>query len=194
MTSPQPPRGLDSPLLPKIFRYMSKGHVLLYRATGGRLGSKWRIGAGFRKPVPTLLLEHTGRKSGKTYVSPLVYIRDGADIVVVASQGGRPEHPQWYRNLVANPAASVQIGSQRHPVRAVTADPGERERLWPVLVEAYADFDNYQSWAEREIPVVLLKPACRQGVHDVGAGRVVRRHGRASIIQSTDSITLIISA
>ena len=159
MTPSETPRWLDSPLLPKIFRYMSKGHVWLYRATGGRVSSKWRVGAGFRKPVPTLLLEHTGRKSGKDYVSPLIYIRDGADIVVVASQGGRPEDPQWYRNLVANPDASVQIGAQRYPVRAVTAGAEDRARLWPALVDAYADFDRYQSWTQREIPVVLLKPA-----------------------------------
>ncbi|MDT5338168.1 MAG: hypothetical protein QOD90_3673, partial [Mycobacterium sp.] len=84
--------------------------------------------------------------------------RDGADVVVVASQGGRPEHPQWYRNLVANPDTHVQIGAERSAVRAVVADAGERDRLWPKLVDAYADFDTYQSWTEREIPVIVLTP------------------------------------
>ena len=152
------PRQLDSPLLPKIFKYAGKAHVWVYRKTGGRIGGKWRIGAGFRKPVPTLLLEHRGRKSGKVFVTPLLYMRDGDDVVVVASQGGRPEHPQWYRNLVADPDTHVQIGPRRSAFHAVVADPEQRERLWPKLVDVYADFDNYQSWTEREIPVVVLKP------------------------------------
>ena len=80
-------------------------------APAARIGGKWRIGAGFRKPVPTLLLEHRGRKSGKVFVTPLLYMIDGADVVIVASMGGRAENPQWYRNLVANPETYVEIGS-----------------------------------------------------------------------------------
>jgi deazaflavin-dependent oxidoreductase (nitroreductase family) len=78
--------------------------------------------------------------------------------VIVASQGGRAEDLQWYRNLVANPDTFVEIGSDRRAVHAITAGPEERARLWPKLVELYADFDNYQSWTDREIPVVVLKP------------------------------------
>jgi deazaflavin-dependent oxidoreductase (nitroreductase family) len=152
------PKQLDSPLLPKMFKYAGKAHVWVYRRTGGRVGGKWRIGAGFRKPVPTLLLEHRGRKSGKVFVSPLLYLLDGADVVIVASQGGRAEDPQWYRNLVANPETFVEIGADRRAVRAETSGADERARLWPKLVELYADFDNYQSWTERQIPVVVLKP------------------------------------
>jgi deazaflavin-dependent oxidoreductase (nitroreductase family) len=152
------PDQLDSPILPVIFRYVGRAQVWIYRKTGGRIGGKWRIGAGFRKPVPTLLLDHVGRKSGTTFTVPLLYVRDGADVVVVASQGGRPEHPQWYRNLVANPDTQIQIGMQRSAVHAVVADAAQRKRLWPILVDAYADFDTYQSWTDREIPVVLLKP------------------------------------
>lgn len=159
MSPQQRPKQLDSPVLPKIFKVVGKAHVWVYRRTGGRIGGKWRVGAGFRKPVPTLLLEHRGRKSGKVFVTPLLYMRDGPeDVVIVASQGGRPEHPQWYRNLVAGPDVHIEIGSGRRAVRAVVADPQERARLWPQLVELYADFDNYQSWTEREIPVIVLKP------------------------------------
>jgi deazaflavin-dependent oxidoreductase (nitroreductase family) len=158
VTAPKRPAQLDSPLLPKIFKVVGKAHVWVYRRTGGRIGGKWRIGAGFRKPVPTMLLEHRGRKSGKVFVTPLLYMRDGDDVVIVASQGGRPEHPQWYRNLVANPDAFVEIGAERRPVRAVVADAEQRARLWPKLVDVYADFDTYQSWTEREIPVILLQP------------------------------------
>lgn len=152
------PKQLDSPLLPKIFKYMGKAHVWVYRRTGGRIGGKWRVGAGFRRPVPTLLLEHRGRKSGRVFVTPLLYLLDGADVVIVASQGGLAEDPQWYRNLVANPDVYVEIGSDRRAVRAETAGLDERARLWSRLVELYADFENYQNWTEREIPVVVLRP------------------------------------
>ncbi|MFZ1174975.1 MAG: nitroreductase family deazaflavin-dependent oxidoreductase [Mycobacterium sp.] len=158
MAAPKRPQQLDSPLLPVIFRYMSRAQVWVYRKTNGRIGGKWRIGAGFRKPVPTLLLEHRGRKSGKLFTVPLLYLVDGHDVVVVASQGGLPNHPQWYRNLVACPDTVAQIGSEQRPVRAVTANAQQRSRLWPRLVELYADFDTYQSWTEREIPVVILRP------------------------------------
>ena len=156
--SPQKrPNQLDSPLLSVIFRYATRAQVWVYRRTGGKIGGKWRIGAGFRKPVPTLLLEHQGRKSGKLFVAPLLYMHDGPNVTVVASQGGRPENPQWYRNLVTNPDTHIEIGADRRAVHAVTATPQERARLWPRLVETYADFDTYQSWTDREIPVVILQ-------------------------------------
>ncbi|MGE2692542.1 nitroreductase family deazaflavin-dependent oxidoreductase [Mycolicibacterium pulveris] len=152
------PKQLNSPIVTQVMKYAGKAHVWVYRRTGGRIGAKWRVGAGLKKPVPTLLLEHIGRKTGRRLVSPLVFIRDGDDVIVVASQGGRDTDPQWYRNLVANPDAHIEIGSDRRPVRAVTATPEQRARLWPKLVEAYADFDTYQAWADREIPVVILQP------------------------------------
>jgi hypothetical protein len=89
-SAPKRPGQLDSPVLPVIFRYMGRAQVWVYRKTNGRIGGKWRIGAGFRKPVPTLLLEHRGRKSGKLFTIPLLYLTDGQDVVVVASQGGLP--------------------------------------------------------------------------------------------------------
>lgn len=156
--TPERPAHLDSPRVAKAIKYMSKANTWVYRLTGGRVGGKWRVGAGFRKPVPTLLLEHRGRKSGKTFTAPLLYLEDGRDIIVVASQGGLPGNPQWFHNLVATPDALVQIGSERRPVRAVVADEAQRARLWPRLVELYADFDNYQAWTEREIPVLTLQP------------------------------------
>jgi F420H(2)-dependent quinone reductase len=85
-------------------------------------------------------------------------MEDGPNIVIVASLGGSAKDPQWYGNLVANPDTHIQIGNQRKPVRASTADAEERARLWPQLVELYADFDRYQSWTEREIPIVVLRP------------------------------------
>ncbi|GAA5061839.1 nitroreductase family deazaflavin-dependent oxidoreductase [Nocardia callitridis] len=150
------PRQLDSPLVPTMIKYSARAQAWVYRKTNGRIGGTWRIGAGLRKPVPTLLLEHRGRKSGKLFTAPLLYLTDGAEIVIVASQGGLPTHPQWYHNLVADPHAHIRIRAERRPVLARVATTDERTRLWPLLLRLYADFDNYQSWTERKIPVVIL--------------------------------------
>lgn len=153
------PKGLDSPVVPKILKVMSRLNVWVYRKTGGRIGAKWRIGAGFRKPVPVLLLDHVGRKSGRRFTTPLLYLPDGERVIVVASQGGLPKNPLWYLNLRANPDVTVQTGKVVRPMRARTANPDERALLWPRLVDLYADFASYQSWTEREIPVVILDPS-----------------------------------
>ncbi len=138
-------------------KWISAAQVAVFRATNGRIGSTWRIGAGFRKPVPVLLLQHRGRKSGKQFTTPLLYLEQPTEFVVVASQGGLPENPQWYRNLMASPEVAVELKQRgRIAVRAHTADAAERARLWPRLVELYADFADYQTWTQRQIPVVIL--------------------------------------
>jgi deazaflavin-dependent oxidoreductase (nitroreductase family) len=152
------PKGLDSDFTRSIIKAMAVGNVWLYRRTGGRLGGKWRIGAAFRNPVPICLLEHRGRRTGKVRTTPLVYLEDGERIVVVASQAGRPEHPMWYLNLLADPDVTVQVRDRRRTMRARVADPEERAILWPRLVDLYADYDSYQSWTDRVIPVVVLEP------------------------------------
>jgi len=153
------PPGLDSPHTVKLIKYMAKVNVWAFKLTNGRIGSKWRIGAGFRKPVPTLLLEHIGRKSGTTFTTPLLYLRDGADLVIVASQGGLPKNPQWFANLIAQPETRVHLRKERgRPVKARVATSDERAALWPRLVDLYADFAKYARWTEREIPVVILEP------------------------------------
>jgi len=153
------PDGLDSPVTAKVIKYLSRAQVAAFKATDGRVGHKWRIGAGWKKPVPTLLLEHVGRRSGRTFETPLLYLEDGADLVVVASQGGLPKNPQWYANLAAHPDTRVSLRGEKHrPVRARTATPDERDVLWPRLVELYADFEKYDAWTERTIPVVVLEP------------------------------------
>jgi F420H(2)-dependent quinone reductase len=154
----QRPSAYDSRWLPTLLKHGSRLQVRLYRRTGGRIGGTWRIGAGFRKPVPVLLLDHVGRRSGRTFTTPLLHLRDGDTHVVVASQGGLPKHPQWYRNLMAAPETQVQVGSEVFPVRARTVRPEEKAALWPRLVELYADFETYRRWAgERDIPVVVLE-------------------------------------
>jgi deazaflavin-dependent oxidoreductase (nitroreductase family) len=151
------PDNLDTPATRKVIKWLSAAQVAAFRATHGRIGSTWRIGAGFRKPVPVLLLQHRGRKSGKQFTTPLLYLERASEFIVVASQGGLPENPQWYLNLMASPDVAVEVKRRGViAVRARTATAAERTRLWPQLVEFYADFADYQSWTPREIPVVIL--------------------------------------
>jgi deazaflavin-dependent oxidoreductase (nitroreductase family) len=106
-----------------------------------------------------LLLEHVGARSGVRRTTPLVYLRDGDDVVLVASKGGFPRDPHWFHNLRAHPDATVQIGARRRPVHARVADPPQRERLWPRAVALYPGYADYQQRTSREIPLVILTPA-----------------------------------
>ena len=153
------PKGLDKPWVPKLIGTMAKAHVWVYRRTNGRVGYTFRIGSALRKGVPTALLTHRGRTSGRAYTTPLLFMPDGDRVVVVASQGGLPHHPQWYRNLVADPEVVIQVKGDARRYRARTATGAERAVLWPRLVDLYADFASYQSWTNREIPVVICEPA-----------------------------------
>lgn len=151
------PAGLDSPLVPKILRLTSRAQVWLYRQTGGRIGGKWRVGSAFPKGIPVLLLTTIGNKTGLRRTTPLLYIEDGPRLVIVASQGGLPRHPGWYFNLKANPNVEVEVGREIRAMRARDATAEERAVLWPRLVAHYWDFEQYQAWTERTIPVVLLE-------------------------------------
>ncbi|WOC11800.1 nitroreductase family deazaflavin-dependent oxidoreductase [Gordonia sp. MP11Mi] len=153
------PAQLDSPIVGRIIKYGSRLNTKLYRVTGGRLGNRWRVGAAMRKPVPVCLLTTTGRRSGEARTVPLLYLRHGESIVLVASQGGLPANPAWYHNLKANPSVRVQIDSDTGDFTARIADDDERAALWPTLVDLYADFDTYAAWTERTIPVVICDPA-----------------------------------
>lgn len=146
------PNGLDSPLVPRIMRWMSHANTWLYRKTGGRVGGRFLRGA------PVCLLTTTGRKSGEPRTTPLLYLRRGDRVIVVASQGGMPKHPQWYRNLQVTPEVEVEIKKERLRLTARTASEAERQELWPELLKMYSDFEDYQSWTERVIPVVILEP------------------------------------
>ena len=125
--------------------------MFLYRVTRGVIG---------RRLVDNdmLLLTTKGHVSGQDRTVPLLHLTDGDSFVVVASYGGRARHPDWYDNLVANPAVQVQVGSRHLSMRARTASAEERERWWPRILDAYRDYAVYQSRTEREIPVVLLEP------------------------------------
>lgn len=153
------PEGLDKPYVGKIIKAMSKVNVAIYRWTGGLLGSKWRVGSAFPWGIPVLLLTTTGRKSGHPRVAPLLFIEDDPNVIIVASQGGLPNDPLWYKNLQANPDCEVQIKRRKMKMKARTASTDEREGLWPKLVDHYPDFASYATWTDRVIPVVILEPA-----------------------------------
>jgi F420H(2)-dependent quinone reductase len=138
---------------PATRRFMGV-HTFLYRRTGGRLGHTIP-----GVPGKMLLLDHVGAKSGVKRTSPLLYVVDGADLVIVASKGGFPKHPAWFHNLLANPDTTVQVGSELRPVHARVAAPEERDRLWAMAVEAYHGYEGYQAHSKgREIPLVILQP------------------------------------
>jgi F420H(2)-dependent quinone reductase len=135
----------------KLFNVMARANVAVYRASGGRFG-------GHMGKAPILLLHHTGRKSGKERVQPLIYLADGDRLVVVASKGGTDKNPAWFHNLMANPETEAEVGRDRRPVRARRAEGEEREALWPRLVDIYPQYADYQTYTERTIPVIVLEP------------------------------------
>ena len=108
--------------------------------------------------VPSLLLTTTGRKSGEQFIFPLFYGESGNSYFVIASKGGAPENPGWYRNILADPEVGVQIGTQKIKARARTAAGEERARLWQKSLEFWPPYADYQKKTEREIPVVVLDP------------------------------------
>lgn len=128
-------------------------HVRRYRETGGEVGHDWKEGS------TVLLLTTTGRKSGEPRTTPLIYAQDGDRYLVVASKGGAPEHPGWYRNLSKTPEVELQVRDEVFRARARTAEGEERERLWRKANEVWPHYDEYAQKTEREIPVVVLERA-----------------------------------
>jgi len=123
-----------------------------FRANGGKVGG-WFEGATL------LLLHHTGAKSGTERVNPLVYQQVGDSLAIFGSAAGGPRHPDWYYNLVAHPAATVEVGTNTLNVRARVADPDERATIYSRQKEIASNFADYEkSAAPREIPVILLDP------------------------------------
>jgi len=147
-----PPRGLDSPQSKLIIKWMSRAQTWLYKKTDGKVAGK------FLKGASVALITTIGRKSGEPRVVPLLYLREGDRVVLVASQGGSAKHPLWYLNLRANPKVTIQIKDQVLNLTARDATEQECAEYWPKLVAMYSGFDDYQSWTERVIPVVICDP------------------------------------
>ena len=122
-----------------------------FRANKGKVG-------GYFEGANMLILHTTGAKSGKERVNPLVYAKDGDRFVVAASKGGAPTNPDWYYNLLANPNATVEVGTEQFPVKAtlVTEEP-ERSELYAKLVAHRSGFGEYEEKTTRKIPAVVLE-------------------------------------
>jgi deazaflavin-dependent oxidoreductase (nitroreductase family) len=139
-----------------LARVYARMHAALYTLTAGRVGAAIRVAHGARPPV--LLLETVGRRSGEPRTSPLIYLPDGADLIVVAANAGHPQHPAWWLNLAADPRATVRIGGARRPVVAREIAEPRRTELWGRFVAMYDGLEVYQRQAERRFPVVALSP------------------------------------
>lgn len=125
-------------------------HIERYVKTDGKQGHLFN-------GLPTLLLTTRGRKSGKLYRTALIYGQDGDRYLLVPSNGGSPEHPSWYHNLVANPQVEVQLMAEKFSARARTATPYEKPALWQIMTKIFPRYNSYQAKAGREIPVVILE-------------------------------------
>lgn len=126
-------------------------HVAKYEATGGKVGHDWN-------DTTCLILRARGRTSGAVRKTPLIYGRDGEDYVLVASKGGAPDHPGWYKNLVAHPDVEIQVWDQVIPVTARTGSAADKQRVWPMMVKEWPGYAEYQANSKRDIPVVFLRP------------------------------------
>ena len=121
-----------------------------FRANGGKVGGNF-------EGAPLLLLHHKGAKTGTDRVNPVMYQAVGHDYAVFATKGGAPTNPDWYHNLLANPDATIEIGTETKAVHARVAEGDERERIWSTQKERYPGFAEYEAKTTRQIPVVILK-------------------------------------
>jgi len=134
-----------------LFRAFVRLQVVIFRATNGRALSSIR-------GMPILLLTTVGRKTGQRRTTALMYMRDGDDYVITASNSGGDRHPAWFHNLQASPLVEIEVPGKRLQASASVATPAERERLWPELVRQAPFFDGYRRSTSRSIPMVLLRP------------------------------------
>jgi deazaflavin-dependent oxidoreductase (nitroreductase family) len=126
-------------------------HIERYEATDGEEGYDWRNGTSI------LVLTTTGRRSGEARKNALIFRPHGDDYLIVASKGGAPEPPDWYRNLQDNPDVQVQIKGDKFAARARTATADEKPQLWQEMLGVWPDYADYQQKTDREIPVVVLE-------------------------------------
>jgi proline iminopeptidase len=150
----------EAKLAPNLPDWMLK-HANSYISSGGTEGHMYKVTLPQHGEItaPALLLTTTGRKSGDKFIFPLFYGTEGGSYFVIASKGGAPQHPGWYRNILANPDVDVQVGTKKMKARARTIAAGaERDRLWKKALEFWPPYADYALKTEREIPVVMLDP------------------------------------
>jgi F420H(2)-dependent quinone reductase len=149
---PFPPPGT---LQAKLVNLIPRANIVVYRWSKGRFGGKM-------EDLPVLILHTVGRKSGKARQSPLLYLQDGDDYVIVGSRGGSDAPPAWWLNLAATPEATIEIGRSKQRVTARRATTAEKASYWPRLVAGYPFYDDYQARTTRDIPVIVLTPVDKQ--------------------------------
>jgi len=150
----------EAKLAPNLPKWMVD-HSNLYLSSGGKEGHMYTASFPGKetRTVPSLMLTTTGRKSGQKFLFPLFYGKTGNSYFIIASKGGAPEHPGWYKNILANPEVEVQVGTEKKKVRARTASGAERATLWKQATAFWPSYDDYQKKVpDREIPVVVLDP------------------------------------
>jgi proline iminopeptidase len=150
----------DAKLAPNMPKWMVD-HSNLYLSSGGKEGHMYTATFPGKetRTVPSLMLTTTGRKSGQKFLFPLFYGKTGNSYFIVASKGGAPEHPGWYKNILANPEVEIQVATEKKKARARTASGEERAKLWKQATSLWPAYDDYQKKVpDREIPVVVLDP------------------------------------
>lgn len=148
-----PPRALNSKQTDVVIKWMSRAQTRIYKKTGGRFAGKFLQGAAVG------ILTTVGRKTGEAREVPLLYLREGRRVVLVASSGGRDKHPPWYLNLKTNPKVTFQVKDEVLALTSRDATDAERDEYWPKLDAMYSDFENYRSHTDRVIPIVICDPA-----------------------------------
>ena len=139
-------------VLTAVSRHVGRVHTRVLRRTGGRIGARWLGG-------DVVLVTSRGRTSGREYTTPVLYVMDGADLVVAASNGGIDREPQWWLNLQADPHGTIEVGGRRSEVVASAVADADRARLWGALMARCDAYDGYQARVSRRIALVRLSPA-----------------------------------
>lgn len=146
MSELQPPRKVADMDL-SLF---GDSHVRAYRETNGATGYLWNA-------APILLLTTKGRKSGDERTSPLIFVRAGDEVAIIASKGGAPQHPGWFLNIEGDPSVTVQVKDDVYEAKARVAEGAERTRIWEDAVKVWPQYADYQASTDRKIPVVVLE-------------------------------------
>jgi deazaflavin-dependent oxidoreductase (nitroreductase family) len=128
---------------------LNQNVIAEFRANGGKVGGPWAS-------ADVLLLHNVGARSGRARVSPVAYVRDGADLLIVSSFGGAPHNPAWYWNLKAHPRTTIEVGTEIVEVAASEAGDDEYARLWAIITEAMPGMLEYQKRTTRRLPVIRL--------------------------------------
>ncbi|MFP8870787.1 MAG: nitroreductase family deazaflavin-dependent oxidoreductase [Myxococcota bacterium] len=134
-------------------------HIALYKSDPEKAHDWDSTPLGGPGILPTLLLTTTGRTSGEPRSLPLIYGEHEGSYVIIASKGGMPDHPLWYRNLEANPVCTLQVGAKKVEGTARVLEGEDRQKVWDMMVEIYAPYTDYMNATERTIPVVVIDPS-----------------------------------